>query len=238
MRRIFQPEHDCPSQLEDVSNAILKKCGGLPLAIITISSLLSTKPKIREQWELVKNGIGSAREEASAQMKNILLFSYYDLPYYLKTCLLYISVFPEDYLIRRKQLIWKWIAEGLVDGERGQNPEETGEAYFNELINRSMIQPVGIQYDGKARACQLHDVLLDILIALSTEENFVTSFNGYGAKDHLGKIRRLCLHHRYTENKVEQLKTTDLVHVRSFHAFGSCKYTFVKLDAQRCVCWI
>ncbi|CAL4926619.1 unnamed protein product [Urochloa decumbens] len=230
MRRIFQPDDDCPSQLEVVSNAILKKCGGLPLAIITISSLLSTKPKIREQWERVKNGIGSSREEASTQMKNILLFSYYDLPYYLKTCLLYVSMFPEDHVIERRTLIWKWIAEGLVDEEMGQTTVEVGEAYFNELINRSMIQPVDIEYDGKARACRLHDVLLDILVALSGEENFVTICNGYGAKNLLGKIRRLSLHDKYTENEVEQLSTTDLVHVRSVHAFGSGKDIFDQLD--------
>lgn len=161
-------------------------------------------------------------------MKNILLFSYYDLPYYLKSCLLYLSIFPEDHLIQRQKLIWKWIAEGLVDGERGQNPEEAGEAYFNELINRSMIQPVDIGYDGEARACRLHDVLLDILVELSSEENFVTIYNG--TKDLLGKIHRLSLHQRYTENEGEQLRTTDLVHVRSVHAFGSCKDIFAQLD--------
>jgi len=34
-------------------------------------------------------------------MKKILLLSYNDLPYHLKTCLLYLGVFPEDYEIKR-----------------------------------------------------------------------------------------------------------------------------------------
>ncbi|CAL4943638.1 unnamed protein product [Urochloa decumbens] len=233
MRRIFDSEDDCPPQLEEVSQAILKKCGGLPLAIISISSLLSTKLKIKDQWERVKDGIGSAPEEASIKMKNILLFSYYDLPYHLRTCLLYISIFPEDHVILRQHLIWKWMAEGLIDGERGQNQEDVGEAYFNELINRSLIQPVDIQYDGRAEACRVHDVLLDIIVSLSEEENFVTIFTGgqVEAKFLQGKIRRLSLHNNFHAIKVQQVTMRNLANVRSAHIFGSCKDISDQVDS-------
>jgi len=41
-KRIFGCEEKCPSNLKEASKAILKKCGGLPLAINAISSLLAT----------------------------------------------------------------------------------------------------------------------------------------------------------------------------------------------------
>lgn len=40
-KRIFESENGCPDELEEVSKDILK-CGGVPLAIITIASLLAS----------------------------------------------------------------------------------------------------------------------------------------------------------------------------------------------------
>jgi hypothetical protein len=43
--RIFGSETVCPSQLEQVCTNILKKCAGVPLAIITLASHLASKTK-------------------------------------------------------------------------------------------------------------------------------------------------------------------------------------------------
>jgi hypothetical protein len=51
--RIFGPVKDWPRMLKDISNEILKKCGGLPLAITSLSSLLACKPKEKGVWEEV-----------------------------------------------------------------------------------------------------------------------------------------------------------------------------------------
>lgn len=61
-RRVFGSEDKCPLHLKEVSTEI-KKCGGLPLAIITMGSLLSTKPDTREDWITVRNSIGLGLEE-------------------------------------------------------------------------------------------------------------------------------------------------------------------------------
>ncbi|VAI82469.1 unnamed protein product [Triticum turgidum subsp. durum] len=110
-RRIFRSEEKCPEDLQVVSRDILKKCGGVPLAIITIASLLVSNQRVKpnHDWMDVYNsmGHGVTQSDIAKDMNRILSLSYYDLPSYLKPCLLYLSIFPEDFEIERDFLIWR-----------------------------------------------------------------------------------------------------------------------------------
>jgi disease resistance protein RPM1 len=174
-RRLFKPEEDFPSHLKDVSDEILKKCGGLPLAIIAISGLLANRENTKDKWDQVKISIGCAleRNPSVEGMMKILSLSYFDLPPHLKTCLLYFSIYPEDGIIPKEDLIWKWIAEGFICKEGKYTLYENGEKCFNELLNRSLIQPRGADF-GVVKYCQVHDTILDFIKSKSIEENFVT----------------------------------------------------------------
>jgi disease resistance protein RPM1 len=155
--RIFGSKDKCPRQFSQVSKKIMKKCGGVPLAIVTTSSLLANKSEDIRLWNDVCSSIGSGlgRHPAMDDMRKILLLSYYDLPSHLKTCLLYLCIFPEDYKIQKYPLIRRWVAEGFVQQAAGdQSFHEIGETYFNELLNRSLIQPANMDdVDGTPHAC-------------------------------------------------------------------------------------
>ncbi|KAF8655774.1 hypothetical protein HU200_060934 [Digitaria exilis] len=194
--RIFGSQDKCPRQFYEVSEMIMKKCGGVSLAIITTSSLLANKSENIKVWEDVCDSIGSGlgRDPIMDDMKKILLLSYYDLPSHLKTCLLYLSVFLEDYTIRKDRLIWRWVAEGFVWQHAGDRISilENGENCFNELLNRSLIQSMDVDgVDGIPKACRLHDTMLDLIITLSVEECFMTTVLGDGMES---KVRWLSLH--------------------------------------------
>nr|UBY07469.1 NBS-LRR disease resistance protein [Dasypyrum villosum] len=223
-KRIFGSEDRCPDVLKQVSYKILKKCGGLPLAIISISSLLATKPVVKDEWERVRRSIGSALDKGRSLdgMNNILSLSYNDLSPNLKTCLLYLCIYPEDYVIERDILVRRWIAEGFISKEREQSKQEVAENHFYELINKSMVQPVDIGYDGKARACQVHDMMLELIISKSVEDNFI-SLAGHGQTDLAkcdGLIRRLSIQH-IDQELAFILANEDLSHVRSLTVIAS-----------------
>lgn len=203
--KIFGKE-GCPTELKDVSQKILKKCEGCPLAINAVASLLANKPaQIQGQWNSVFNSISTGLENnyGEKDMWLILSLSYNDMPAQLRDCLLYLSIFPEDYIIGRDDLIQRWIAEDLVHGRQDDNLYELGDKYFNELINRSMIQPIDVDAFGRAQACKVHDLVLDFISFLSAEEAFVTIFNGLQSfPPQLDNIHRLSLRNREGEHGI------------------------------------
>ncbi|KAL6658081.1 hypothetical protein ACP70R_003667 [Stipagrostis hirtigluma subsp. patula] len=214
-QRIFSENEEIHSELEDVSQKILKKCGGVPLAIITIASMLACIPdKTEYEWYAVYRSMGSglAKDKTLENMRRILSLSYGDLPSYLKPCLLCLSVFPEDYNIPKDRLVRMWIAEGFVDEKQGSNLYDLGDSYFSELVNRSMIQPVDIREFGNARACRVHDMILDLIISLSAEEHFVNISEGQLVKSSVCKIRRLSLQ---GNDSAIRPPAVDVSHVRS-----------------------
>nr|UBY06947.1 NBS-LRR disease resistance protein [Dasypyrum villosum] len=221
--RLFNSEEKCPPYLKKVSEHILRKCDGLPLAIIAISGLLANIERAEGPWKQVEDSIGRAlqRNPSVEGMMKILSLSYFELPAHLKSCLLCLGIFPEDSVIKKKGLINRWIAERLIHTEAGYSTTyEFGERCFNELINRSLMQPRETEIDGTVKSCRLHDTILDFIISKSIEENFVTLLGvpclTVGTQS---KVRRLSLQ---AGKQKELIVPRGLVlsHVRSLDVFG------------------
>nr|UBY07560.1 NBS-LRR disease resistance protein [Dasypyrum villosum] len=225
--RIFPDASGCPSEFQQVSEDILKKCGGVPLAIITIASALVSGQQVKRkhEWDIMLQSLGSGLTEDNSlvEMRRILSFSYYNLPSHLKTCLLYLCIYPEDSTIDRDELIWKWVAEGFVHhGDQETTLFLLGLNYFNQLINRSMIQPI---YDdiGQVCACRVHDMVLDLICNLSHEAKFVNVLDGSRNGMPLqGNVRRLSLQDRNKDHQGTTLRNfTVLSRLRSITTFAS-----------------
>ncbi|XP_065871891.1 disease resistance protein RPM1-like [Euphorbia lathyris] len=183
----------CPPSLEALSNKILTRCEGLPLAIGAISGVLATKSKSRiEQWEKIDRSLGD--NEKTMNVRKVLLLSYNFLPYYLKSCLLYLSLFPVGQPIRCSRLVRLWISEGFVN-ERGAMPlEQVAETYLNELIYRSLVQVTETTIDGRVKSCRIHDLVYEMLISKAKDLNFLMTVKNEG-EIWLEKARRLSIHH-------------------------------------------
>ncbi|KAF7087278.1 hypothetical protein CFC21_090476 [Triticum aestivum] len=124
--------------LVEPAKLILKKCNGLPLAIVTIGGFLADQPtKTAAEWRKLNEHINVELEmnPKFEVIKTVLMKSYDGLPYYLKPCFLYMSIFPEDRNVSRRRLAYQWVAEGYA------RDKSTADRYFMELRERSMILP-------------------------------------------------------------------------------------------------
>ncbi|KAF7069765.1 hypothetical protein CFC21_075348 [Triticum aestivum] len=219
INRVFGPEGACPEELKSSMLNILRKCGGLPLAIVSMASLLASykSPGSKDMWDKICNSIGSQLESNPTLegMRQIVTLSYSHLPHHLKTCMMYLSIFPEDYEIKKKRLLSRWIAEGLVAEKRGLTLLEVAESYFDELVSRNMIVPANISYDGRVKSCRVHDMMLEVMVSRSMEANFVSLVGGEQHEgESLGKIRRLSIQSSGGPKDERSMK-----HVRSLSTF-------------------
>ncbi|KAM4092092.1 hypothetical protein ACB094_06G011100 [Castanea mollissima] len=174
-KKVFQLEGGhCPPDLVELSSAIVQRCEGLPLAIVAIGGVLSTKDKIFNEWLKFHNSL-SSELESNPHLKNIakiLSLSYHDLSYSLKACLLYFGMFPEDYYINCARLIRLWIAEGFVKEMQGITLEEVAQGYLNQLIHKSLVQVNEVDSIGRTRSCRIHDMMLEVILSRSKELDF------------------------------------------------------------------
>ncbi|XP_059658822.1 disease resistance protein RPM1-like [Cornus florida] len=202
-RKTFQ-DNCCPPDLEKVSRSILEKCKGLPLAVVAVSGVLATKDRsTSHDWELFHRSLGAQSEghDKLESMKKILSLSYYNLPYYLKICFLYLGLFPEDYKIERMRVIRLWIAEGFVEVRVGRTMEEVAEGYLKELINRSLVQVARIDGIGRLRECRIHDLFREVITSKSRQQN-IAAMVSKESTTWPEKVRRLSI--QYTLGNLQQ----------------------------------
>jgi disease resistance protein RPM1 len=197
-RKAFQTEFHrcCPRELVKMSMDIVKKCEGLPLAIVAIGGLLSTKEKVPLEWQKLLDSLSSELEcnPQLSSITNILSLSYHDLPCYLKPCYLYFGIFPEDYSISGARLLWLWVAEGFIKGKKGKSLEDVAKEYLMELINRNLVQVSFGELDYEITIkYRIHDLLHEIILSKSGELNFCQTLEAGDTTFH-GKSRCLSIH--------------------------------------------
>ncbi|XP_024313823.1 disease resistance protein RPM1 [Brachypodium distachyon] len=166
--------HECPVELTALSEEIVSKCKGLPLAIVSVGSLLHVREKTVEEWRRINDQLSWELIHNSRldHVRNVLNLSFIYLPTHLKSCFLYCSLFPEDYIFHRKKLVRLWIAEEFIE-ERGVSTlEEVAEGYLKELVDRNMLQLVEKNSFGRTKKFKMHDILRELAVDLCQKDCF------------------------------------------------------------------
>lgn len=160
-------------EMRKLGKEMVQKCGGLPLAIVVLGGLLSTKRP--EEWRFVRDHIWLYLCSSSTPIQNLLALSFNDLPCQLKLCFLYLGHYPEDNEILTWQLIRLWVAEGFIP-QNEEIMEDVAYRYLNELIDRSLIQ-IDKTRAGRIVTCRVHDLLRDLAIQKAKELNLFHIYN-------------------------------------------------------------
>ncbi|CAA6661156.1 unnamed protein product [Spirodela intermedia] len=195
---------------------------GLPLALVVLGGLLSTKDLSLWAWKRLADTLVWENMEEGRVCLDILALSYEDLPRRLKCCFLYFSSLPEDFEVNVDKLIGLWIAEGFVEQREGETLEETAEDYLEELVQRCMV--ILVQDDDLLRMivevrCRIHDLLHDFTVAEAKEVGFLVCHrirDDGGASPLDSSVRRLSLQ----GNKASYWDSKSTPRLRTLLSFG------------------
>ncbi|CAA2960545.1 probable disease resistance At5g63020 [Olea europaea subsp. europaea] len=165
-----------PPKVEEIAREVVKKCAGLPLAIITMAGSLRRVVDIHD-WrdaleELKESCVG--RDVMENEVFPILLCSYNRLrDPILKRCFLYCSLYPEDHGIQRHKLISNFISEGLMERRRSRQAYfDQGHKILNKLENVCLLERCKITY-SVVLGVKMHDLIREMALKITKDDYMV-----------------------------------------------------------------
>ncbi|KAJ4780742.1 Disease resistance protein (CC-NBS-LRR) [Rhynchospora pubera] len=201
--------------LKDIGLELVKKCDGVPLAIKAIGGVLRMKGKNRADWKKIIKSTLWSLADLSSDFPHAFYLSYEDLPSHLKQCFVLCSLYPEDTVFERSELVYLWLAEGFLCDDGALSFLELGIEYYKELIVRNLLEVSGGYYDQIC--CKMHDLWRSFAGYLGNGDNFIMREGELPSRSEpLLKLRRLSIEGTVVDldflNKEKYLRTLLLVY--------------------------
>ncbi|XP_031113786.1 putative late blight resistance protein homolog R1A-4 [Ipomoea triloba] len=163
------------ANFETIARPIVEKCRGLPLAVVTVASVVSNLNVDPGEWENI------AMTNIVEVCSTIISLDYSRLPYNLKACFLYLGIFPEGKVIYVKDLVRLWASEGLIKEFANQSLDEVAERCLQDLLDRNLILESKRSYCGrKIRAFKLNDLVHAFCVREAQKEKLLHVVPGNG----------------------------------------------------------
>nr|XP_048333503.1 putative disease resistance protein RGA1 [Ziziphus jujuba var. spinosa]XP_048333504.1 putative disease resistance protein RGA1 [Ziziphus jujuba var. spinosa]XP_048333524.1 putative disease resistance protein RGA1 [Ziziphus jujuba var. spinosa] len=156
----FKHGHEASnSNIVEIGKQIVKKYGGIPLAIRTIGRMLYFKNSETEWLSFLEMEFSRVPQN---DILPTLKLSYDNLPSHLKQCFASCHLFPKDYEINVEMLINVWMALGFVkQSDSTKSLFDTGREYFMDLLWRSFFQEHH-EDEFLNTKCKMHDLMHDL----------------------------------------------------------------------------
>nr|BAJ90159.1 predicted protein [Hordeum vulgare subsp. vulgare] len=245
----------CSPELERGSTAIVDKCDGLPLALVSVAKFLLGENELtgRHCAQVCRNlGLHMEKDADFTKLQQVLVNNYRSLSDYpLKTSLLYTSVFPNGRPIRKNTLIRRWLAEGYVQCRYKRNDLEVADENFRKLVDRNIIRPINGSNNTKVKTCKTHGIMHEFMLHKSMSDNFITSLHDQNRSkfrhlfiQNLASGSTLGLNHQHTSPATDNVSgSSEKFRARSLTIFGDvgeaasefCRCELLRvLDLEEC----
>ncbi|CAD6268654.1 unnamed protein product [Miscanthus lutarioriparius] len=216
----IQDEHG-DQELIDIAKQIADKLKCSPLAAKTVGRLLIKKP-FQEHWMKILDNKEWLQENHDNDIIPALKISYDYLPFHLKKCFSFFSLFPDDYKFGKLEIIRFWDSIGIIDyPKQNKKFEDIGSDYLDELLDN------GFLIKGDDNNYVMHDLLHDLSRKVSLEECAYISCSTFEANEIPQSIRYLSIfmhddiHVKSFEEEMGKLKERiDIKNLQSLMIFG------------------
>lgn len=160
-----------------IGKDIIKKCGGVPLAVRTLGGLLYLKTDECD-WVSVRDNEIWELEQKEDDILPALKLSYDELPFDLKQCFAFCSLFPKDYKFSNLEVIQMWMTQGLIPmSSQNEELEDIGNRYINELLLRCFFQDVVEEIQRVWYYFKMHDLVHDLALSVARPECSMINFH-------------------------------------------------------------
>ncbi|KAG6502054.1 hypothetical protein ZIOFF_041941 [Zingiber officinale] len=166
-------------KLVKIGEKIVEKCGGVPLAAISLGSMLRGTRDETYWSSVLKSEIWQWGNEEDKVLA-VLKLSYDTLPPRSKKCFAFASLFSKNHETAKDELIKLWIANDFVRSDKNFDAETIGNNVFDELVNKSFFLSTSIKKPKYRNvywelsneldcedACTMHDLMHDLARSVS-----------------------------------------------------------------------
>ncbi|TXG47843.1 hypothetical protein EZV62_027137 [Acer yangbiense] len=160
------------TNLVALGKEIMKKCGGVPLAVKSLGSMMRYKSEENQWQSVVESDLWNLPQDENSILPALRL-SYSNLPSKLQQCFAYCAIFPKDFVIEKELLIQLWMANVFISFTEKLDPEDIGNEICNELCWRSFFEDIEKGddfYYGKR--FKMHDLVHDLAQSIMEDECF------------------------------------------------------------------
>ncbi|KAA8532646.1 hypothetical protein F0562_032538 [Nyssa sinensis] len=153
--------------IKPLAEDIVKRCDGLPLALKVVGGVLRKQENVNF-WSVflsdLKSPTTSFDDAVDEKVFKLLKVSYDHLKDTNKKCFLYCGLYPEDFKIRKSELIRYWIAEGFLSGKLTlAEARVRGDVILQTLIESSLLERC-----EEDEYVKVHDVIRDLVLRMTS----------------------------------------------------------------------